>query len=92
MISLEECVEFSDLEYDEIEAIAEHEHVPLIIAAEMGCQLARTKDGLRSIHTMLEEVADHAMQCGHRAQAEHYRDATRLFLQHHPELRPPSSL
>lgn len=92
MLSLEECLEFSDLEYDEIEAIAEHEHVPLIVAAEMGFQMARTTDGLRGIHTILEEVADHAQACGHKAQAEHYRDACRLFLRHHPEISPPSSL
>lgn len=92
MLSLEECLDFSDLEYDEIEAIAEHEHVPLIVAAELGFQLARTTDGLRNIHAMIEDVADHAQACGHTAQAEHYRDACRLFLNHHPEIRPPSSL
>lgn len=92
MLSLEECMEFSDLEYEEIEAIAEHEHVPLIVAAEMGFQLARTTDGLRNIQVMLEEVADHAQACGHKAQAEHYRDACQLFLRHHPEIRSPSSL
>ena len=92
MLSLEECLDFSELEYEEIEAIAEHEHVPLIVAAELGFQLARTPAGLRNIQTMLEEVADHAQACGHMAQAEHYRDTWRHFLRHHPEIRPPSSL
>ena len=33
MLSLQECIDFSDLSEDAIEAIAEHEQVPEIVAA-----------------------------------------------------------
>ena len=38
--------DFCELESDEVEAIAEHEHVPIIVAAELGCGLPKTEDGL----------------------------------------------
>ena len=39
MLSYQDCVELSDLTEEEIEAIAEHEHLPEIAALEMGSYL-----------------------------------------------------
>lgn len=36
MVTLDDCIALSDLTVEEIEAIAEDEHVPMIIAAELG--------------------------------------------------------
>ena len=69
MICLEDCLDFSDLDNDEIEAIAEHEHIPLICAAEMGCELLKTPTGLVQLHTMVLEDFNHAVECGQTERA-----------------------
>ncbi|HNX49668.1 MAG TPA: hypothetical protein PKL08_05860 [Thermoanaerobaculaceae bacterium] len=40
MLTYEDCVGLTDLEEEEIEAISQHEHVPEMVAAELGCCLA----------------------------------------------------
>jgi hypothetical protein len=46
MLCLDDCLDFCELEQDEVEAIAEHEHVPVIVAAEIGCELLKSNDGV----------------------------------------------
>ena len=43
MLSYQDCVELSDLTEEEIEAIAEHEHLPEMAALEMGSYLVHTR-------------------------------------------------
>jgi hypothetical protein len=45
MLSFEDCVALSSLTEDEIAAIAEHEHLPMIVAVELGNYLVQTPDG-----------------------------------------------
>jgi hypothetical protein len=45
MLSIEDCIALSELSEEEILAIAEHEHIPEIVAAEMGNYLVHTPDG-----------------------------------------------
>ena len=45
MLTLKECIDMSDLSDAEVAAIAEHEHVPEIIAAEIGCGLVHSPAG-----------------------------------------------
>jgi len=45
MLTLKECIDLSDLSDAEVAAIAEHEHVPEIIAAEIGCGLVHSPTG-----------------------------------------------
>ena len=45
MLTLKDCVDLSDLSDAEVAAIAEHEHVPEIIAAEIGCGLVHSPAG-----------------------------------------------
>ena len=40
MLTYEDCVELSDLTEEEIEAVAQHEHLPEIVALELGSYLA----------------------------------------------------
>ena len=60
MLSLQECIDFSDLSKDEIEAIAEHEHVPEIVAAEIGATLLQTTSGVCLIKLYLLENIEQA--------------------------------
>ena len=45
MLTLKDCIGLSDLSDAEVAAIAEHEHVPEIVAAEIGCELINTPAG-----------------------------------------------
>jgi hypothetical protein len=44
VLSYEDCVGLSGLAPDEIAAIARHEHVPEIVAAEVGASLSGTEE------------------------------------------------
>ena len=43
MLSLQDCLALCELTEDEVRAIAQHEHIPEIAAAEMGNYLARSR-------------------------------------------------
>ena len=45
MLTIQDCIELSELNEDEILAIAEHEHVPEMVALEMGNYLLHRPDG-----------------------------------------------
>lgn len=93
MLSLEECLDFCDLDPEEVEAIAEHEHVPLIVAAEMGFQMLRSPEGVEHIHAMLEDNAEHARDRGLAERAQHLTVVCQHFLASHPGTsQSPSSL
>lgn len=63
MLSGQECFEFCGLTEDEIHAIAEHEHVPEIVAAELGACLLQTDIGTWLIKRyMLEDIKIAEMQ------------------------------
>lgn len=63
MLSLEDCIALSDLTEDEVLAIAEHEHIPEIAAAELGNYLIRSPDGELCIKAMIrDDIAAAAAQ------------------------------
>ena len=39
MLTIQDCIALCDLTEDEVEAIAEHEHIPEMLAAELGAYL-----------------------------------------------------
>lgn len=55
MLTYEDCVALSSLTHDEIEAIAEHEQVPAIVAAEMGRYLVEQDDGQKVVKRIILE-------------------------------------
>lgn len=69
MLCLEDCLDFSELDNDEVEAIAQHEHIPLICAAEMGCELLKTPLGVMQLHTMVLDDLNHALEHGQNERA-----------------------
>jgi len=62
MLTLQECIDLSGLEFEEIEAIAQHERIPEIVAAELGNYLLATSDGRRRIRRMIADKLSHARQ------------------------------
>ena len=53
MLTYEDCLAFCDLTEDEIEAIAEHEHIPAIVALELGQYLVHSEGGVLKLKRMI---------------------------------------
>src|SRR4029434_10698565 len=60
MLTLKDCIDLSDLSDAEVAAIAEHEHVPEIVAAEIGCELINTPAGRLVVKRYIRENLVHA--------------------------------
>jgi hypothetical protein len=88
MLSLQECLDFSDLSEDEIEAIAEHEHVPEIVAAEIGATLLQTTSGVCLIKLYLLENIEQARARKQFDKARRLEALYRRFDQAHPGADP----
>jgi hypothetical protein len=87
MLTLEDCIAYTGLSEAEIDAIAEHEHLPEIIATELGNYLLRTPDGVPVLKRMiLDDIAD-AERRGDLEHALKLRLVLRHFIQTHPDYR-----
>ena len=87
MITLEDCLAMSGLTKEDIDAIAEHEHLPEIIAAELGRYLTCRPGGTREIRRMILDdiaAADLRRDVRHTAQL---RRVLLHFCREHPEVR-----
>ncbi|CUW39832.1 conserved protein of unknown function [Magnetospirillum sp. XM-1] len=66
MLSLEDCIAFSGLTAEQLEAVACHEHLPLIIVAEWAETVLAAEDGCAKVAAILCEEVE--------AAAIHHRD------------------
>ena len=71
MLSVEDCIALSELTEEEIAAIAEHEHLPEIVAAELGNYLVHAPGGVACIRRyILDDIEAARTRCDfHRAAA-----------------------
>lgn len=88
MLTLQDCIALSDLTEEEVDAIAEHEHIPEIVAAELGCYLVHSPDGVPMLKTMILEDIAAAKVRGDRDHALKLRLVLRHFVRTHPGNRP----
>ena len=86
MITLQDCVGLSSLTEAEIDAIAEHEHLPEIVATELGYCLACTERGQYRILWMIEDDIGMARRCGRWAHMEQLETVRAVYLQSHPTI------
>lgn len=84
MLTFNDCLDFSELTEDVILAIAEHEHMPDIVAAELGCCLLKTEDGIGVIKRYLLEDIEIAEAHGLRYKAAHWLETYQRFSIAHP--------
>ena len=66
MLTLQDCVALCDLTEEEVLAIAEHEHIPEIAAAELGSYLVRTPGGEMCIKSIIRDDLAEARAAGDR--------------------------
>ncbi len=84
MLTLEDCVALSGLTEDEILAIAMHERIPEMAAAEMGNYLVSAPDGEACIRAMIRDDIQHAIACADRHRELALRLVLRNFILQHP--------
>jgi hypothetical protein len=90
MLTFEDCVALSELTDAEIAAIAEHEHLPMTVAAELGNYLIHGADGVPRIKRMIADDIAGAERRGDRRHALALKLVLRHFVEQHPaqERRP----
>ena len=84
MITLEECIEMTDLTRDEIDAICEHEHIPEVAAAAYADYLMHRDSGVADLHAMIRDDIRDALARGDRQHAASLLVTLRRFLAAHP--------
>jgi len=89
MITLDDCIAFCGLTEAEVLALAEHEHVPEIVAAGLAAQLLKQRHGAEKLRVMIVEDIRAALDRGDRRHAHELFAALRHFLSTHPELIVP---
>ena len=88
MLTLEDCIALSDLTKEEIDAIADHECLPEVLAAELGCYLVHTVKGVPMIRRMIHDDIAAARTRGDLAQVARLKLALRHFVETHAHNRP----
>lgn len=84
MLTFQDCLGCCDLTEDEIDAIAEHEHVPPMLALEMGSAWLKTAEGVMRIERIiLEDIID-ARAHGHPGHANELARTLWRFDRTHP--------
>jgi hypothetical protein len=85
MLTYQDCLELSELTEEEVEAIAEHEHIPEMLAVEMGRYMVVTPEGQRHIRRMILDDIRHARDTGNLHKAATLKLVLKHFCQTHPE-------
>jgi len=86
MISLEDCLALCGLTKDEVDALAEHEHIPQIAAMALGQYLLSQPNGCTKIRDMILEDIGRARGRGDGSHARELTLILRNFMSSHPEV------
>ena len=86
MISLEDLIGFCDLTPDEVQAIAEHEHVAEPVAVVLGSCLLQSDRGCEELRDMLMDNLRTAVRQHNVPHARQVVSTLRHFLHAHPNV------
>ncbi len=84
MLTLKDVIGLCELSEEEVRAIAEHEHVPEVVAAEMGNYLVHCDDGLPCIKRMILDDIEGAEKRGDDARVKELEAVLKHFISTHP--------
>lgn len=84
MLSMVDMLDYCNLDKGALEAIAEHEHVPLSVAVGLGDRLLSSEDGVCALHSMIMERMRHAVEHGRREHAKELATTYRHLQRTHP--------
>ena len=85
MLTFEDCLDVGELTRDEVDAIAVHEHLPELVACEMGVALLRKPGGVQTIRRFIEDDIAVAQRQHDRGKVAHLRHVLDHFNATHPE-------
>lgn len=88
MITLQDCIALCGLNEAEVLAIAEHEHVPEIVAAGLAETLLRQRHGVEKIRHMIIDDVKAAHERGDERHVRELLVCLKRFLDEHPEAMP----
>jgi hypothetical protein len=84
VLSITDFIGCSNLYECEVEAIAEHEHVPMAVAVVIGEGLLCSPDGICCLHRMVAEDIQHALDCNDLDKALKFADTYKFIESKHP--------
>lgn len=84
-LSLQDCIALSDLTKAEVEAVAEHEHIPDIVAVELGNYLVHDPRGAPELKRMIVDDIEAARRRGDLDHCLRLRLVLHHFIATHPE-------
>ena len=88
MIALEDCIALCGLTEAEALALAEHEHVPEIVACALADYLLHQKHGAEKIRDMIVDDVRAAQARGDHAHVRTLLHVLHHFLKAHPDALP----
>ncbi len=86
MLTWEDCVALCGLTEEDIRAIAQHEHLPLMAAVELGHYLVRTPHGAPRISRMIVDDIKAARAAGDRLEELKLTAVLNHFIEQHRPL------
>ena len=87
MLTIQDCIELSELTEEEILAIAQHEHIPEMAAVELGNYLVHTPEGEKRIKAMIVDDIGEAQRGGHMQRVLTLKLCLKHYLEHHTGAR-----
>ncbi len=84
MLTYEDCLGLGHITEEEVRAIAEHEHLPDLIALELGEYLLRGDDGVPRIRRIIVDDIEAAERSGHLEQRDRLKLVLAHFIATHP--------
>src|SRR4029079_5690461 len=84
MLTLEDCLALCELNEEEVRAIAQHERIPEIAAAELAHYLVRRPDGETALKAIIRDDMAQAIARSDRLRALALKALLRNFILHHP--------
>jgi len=84
LLTYEDCLALCELTEEEVAAIAEHEHLPEIVAAEYGNYLIHQPNGIPAIKRIILDDITAARARGDLKHALALRLVLRHFVESHP--------
>jgi S-ribosylhomocysteine lyase LuxS involved in autoinducer biosynthesis len=85
MLTIQDCIELSELTEEEILAIAQHEHIPEMAAVELGNYLVHTPQGEKRIKAMIVDDIEGAKREGHLLRVLTLKLCLKHYLEHHAD-------
>jgi len=82
-LSIQDCIDMSDLTEEEILAIAEHEQIPEVLAIELGSYLVHMPGGEKRIKQMIQDDMKRARESGDTQHTALLKSVLKQYLAHH---------